>query len=162
MSDHARDIVDTAQGTVRGVVNPDGMRVFRGIPFAAPPTGELRLKRSIPHSGWDGVLDCTQFRACSLQPTFPGVDVSALYPGGLDEDCLHLNVWVPDSASAKAPLPVYVWIHGGAWKFGNKSHSIESKAKAFVEAGYTLVAMNYRFHPKVTWKEQAEDVAKSG
>jgi para-nitrobenzyl esterase len=143
MSDHARDVVDTAQGTVQGIVNPDGMRIFRGIPFAAPPTGELRLKRSVPHAGWDGVLDCTEYRACSLQPTYPGVDVNALYPGGLDEDCLHLNVWVPDSASAKSALPVYVWIHGGGYTAGSGSEPTYEGSR-LAQEGLVVVTVNYR------------------
>lgn len=64
-----------------------------------------------------------------------------------------------DAQSTQTRKPVILWIHGGAWKFGNKTHSITPKAKTFVDAGYVLVAINYRFHPKVTWKEQAADVA---
>lgn len=64
-----------------------------------------------------------------------------------------------NKAEVNKKRPVVLWIHGGAWKFGNKTHSIGPKAKAFVDEGYVLVAINYRFHPKVTWKEQATDVA---
>ncbi|MFK7909917.1 MAG: alpha/beta hydrolase [Akkermansiaceae bacterium] len=64
-----------------------------------------------------------------------------------------------DAKTIGKAKPVILWIHGGAWKFGNKTHSIESKANAFISEGYVLVAMNYRFHPKVSWKEQAGDVS---
>ncbi len=64
-----------------------------------------------------------------------------------------------DASSTKTAKPVILWVHGGAWKFGNKTHSIGPKAKAFTEAGYVLVAMNYRFYPKASWKDQAGDVA---
>ena len=62
-------------------------------------------------------------------------------------------------STVKTPKPVILWIHGGAWKFGSKTHSIGNKAKIFTHEGYVLVAMNYRFHPKVAWQEQASDVA---
>lgn len=64
-----------------------------------------------------------------------------------------------DPQSAGTAKPVVLWVHGGAWKFGNKSHRIDAKAKAFVGAGHVLVAMNYRFHPGTGWKGQAGDVA---
>ena len=69
---------------------------------------------------------------------------------------LDVHYRTDDTANKK---PVIVWVHGGAWKFGNKSHSIGAKAKAFTKAGYVVVAINYRFHPQVNWKEQAADVA---
>ncbi len=64
-----------------------------------------------------------------------------------------------DKQTTKTAKPVILWIHGGAWKFGNKTYGIGSKARAFTKAGYVLVAMNYRFHPKANWKDQAGDVA---
>jgi len=64
-----------------------------------------------------------------------------------------------DADDLMTKKPVIVWIHGGAWKFGNKSHSLTNKAPTFTEEGYVFVAINYRFHPDVTWREQASDVA---
>lgn len=69
-----------------------------------------------------------------------------------------LDVHYKKSEVAKKK-PVVLWVHGGAWKFGNKTHSIGPKANAFVNKGYILVAMNYRFHPDACWHEQASDVA---
>eukprot|EP00112_Aurelia_sp_Birch-Aquarium-sp1_P005757 Seg16521.1 transcript_id=Seg16521.1/GoldUCD/mRNA.D3Y31 product="Isoprenylcysteine alpha-carbonyl methylesterase ICME" protein_id=Seg16521.1/GoldUCD/D3Y31 len=66
-----------------------------------------------------------------------------------------------DPATIKKAKPVIFWVHGGAWKFGNKTHAIEPKKKAFIDAGYVLVSANYRFVPKVTFKEQTQDLARA-
>ena len=116
--------VSTGQGKIEGNLLRDGSRNFKGIPYAAPPIGDLRLKRSIPHRGWDTVLDWTQFRACSLQSHNPLFSGSASYPGGLSEDCLHLNVWVPPINSSEQRFPVFFWIHGGAFTIGSSSEPI--------------------------------------
>ena len=78
--------VITKQGTILGNLIQDGSRNFKGIPYASPPVGELRLKRSIPHPGWTELLDCTEFRACSLQNHDSTLSASAAYTGGLSED----------------------------------------------------------------------------
>ena len=135
--------VITKQGTILGNLMQDGSRNFKGIPYASPPVGELRLKRSIPHQGWAELLDCTEFRACSLQNHDSTLSASAAYPGGLSEDCLHLNVWVPPASSSEQRFPVFFWIHGGGFTVGSSSEPIYDGASIAAQ-GVVVVSINYR------------------
>ena len=135
--------VITKQGTILGNLMQDGSRNFKGIPYASPPVGELRLKRSIPHPGWTELLDCTEFRACSLQNHDSTLSASAAYPGGLSEDCLHLNVWVPPASSSEQKFPVFFWIHGGGFTVGSSSEPIYDGASIAAQ-GVVVVSINYR------------------
>ncbi|MCM1494033.1 MAG: carboxylesterase family protein, partial [Muribaculaceae bacterium] len=99
-------IIETKSGKVKGY--PDhGMIAFKGIPFAKPPVGELRFKPPVPVEPWDGVFDACSFGKRSLQTGEQGYcdDI------GFSEDCLNLNIWIPDSAEEKRPVIFY--IHGG-------------------------------------------------
>ena len=115
-------IVDTAQGSVRGskMKSKLGKKIFafRGIPYAKPPLGELRFRRSEPAAAWRGVLNCRREAKKSYQPNVLLPD-SPFRDGG--EDCLYLNVYSPlDPAPAPAPpLPVMVWIYGGGYSVGS-------------------------------------------
>ena len=135
--------VTTEQGKVSGNMNQDGSRNFKGIPYAKPPLGQSRLRRSEPHPGWEDVLDCTEFRACSLQNHDATLSASQLYPGGLSEDCLHLNVWVPPVSSTQQRFPVFLWIHGGGFTVGSSSEPIYDGA-AIAAQGVVVVSINYR------------------
>ncbi|WP_334165271.1 carboxylesterase family protein, partial [Phenylobacterium sp.] len=98
----AGPVVKVAQGPVRGAV-ADGVATFQGIPFAAPPVGELRWRPPAPPAAWSAARDATR----------PGQDCTQ------SEDCLFLNVTAPANARPGAKLPVMVWIHGGAFVIGN-------------------------------------------
>jgi para-nitrobenzyl esterase len=116
----------TRSGDVMGFVSQDGAQVWRGIPFAAPPVGELRWRAPRPPAAWDGVRESLQFGARCVQ--FAGAlggDTGAKEgePVG-DEDCLYLNVFAPrmspeDLAGRSRRLPVMVWIHGGGNTIGD-------------------------------------------
>jgi para-nitrobenzyl esterase len=101
------DIVRTDDGFVRGTLDGQS-RVFSGIPFAAPPTGDHRWQAPQPPAPWTGVRDATK-RPASCPQLGPSGD--ALLPGS-SEDCLYLNVTTPQKAAAR-PTPVRVWLHGG-------------------------------------------------
>ncbi|MCX7013610.1 MAG: carboxylesterase family protein [Candidatus Sumerlaeota bacterium] len=117
------------------------IRVFKGIPFAAPPVGELRWKPPQPVKPWDGVRACDKFGpACPQPKSLMGTD-----PGSQNEDCLYLNVWTPAS-NADAKLPVMVWIHGGGCTTGAGSLSIYEGTN-FARQGVVLVTINYRLGP---------------
>jgi len=130
----------TASGPVQGrFVN--GIAVFRGIPFAAPPVGALRWREPQPVEKWTGLRladaagpSCIQKRGMSLEN---GGD-----PGKLDEDCLYLNVFGP-RAEPGAGLPVMVWIHGGALVFGSGALPIYDGG-ALARRGIIVVTINYR------------------
>lgn len=129
---HAEDssaVVETSLGSVQGLLDED-IRIFRGIPYAEPPVGALRWRETQPKTAWEGVLDATDYGPICPQPS--------ANTQGQDEDCLTLNVWSP--VGTKEPLPVMVWIHGGAQVFG----SGEIDGRAFARDGIVLVSINYR------------------
>jgi para-nitrobenzyl esterase len=116
------------------------VRVFEGIPFAAPPVGKLRWQAPQPVASWKGIRKATSFGARCMQARIY-TDMIFRDPGP-SEDCLYLNVWTPaDSAGAK--LPVMVWIYGGGFQAGAASEPRQDGSK-LAEKGVVVVSMNYR------------------
>ena len=134
----AAPVVHTNDGQVRGSVE-NGAVVFRGIPFAKPPLGELRFQAPVPPEPWDGVRDATAFGPPAPQAPFPGSPREAA-PADNGE-WLTVNVWTPDP-QAKT-LPVLVWIHGGAYLFGSAGDDGYDGAR-FARGGAVFVSCNYR------------------
>ncbi len=140
-------VVQTAEGPVRGRItsDPDArgqVRVFLGIPFAAPPIGGNRFRAPQPVAPWVDTLDAKGFG----RPCAQVLGLAPVFNGGSAEDCLYLNVWTPPRA-AKSPRPVMVWIHGGAFIAGSAADSYYDGAH-FVEAtDVVLVSLNYRLGP---------------
>ena len=128
-------VVRTEGGLLSGV--GDGVRVYKGIPFAAPPVGERRWRPSEPAEPWDGIREATVFGADCPQELRPGSRA-----GRIDEDCLSLNIWTPARA-ADETLPVMVWFYGGSFLFGSAS-DIRFDGEAFARKGVVLVTAAYR------------------
>src|SRR5579864_2526051 len=126
-------IVKTEAGLVAG--SGTTIRVYKGIPFAAPPTGELRWKPPQPVKPWPGVLV-----AKNPAPVCPQSDRYHL--GVQSEDCLKLNIWTP-ARSAGDKLPVMVWIHGGSFQVGATSQTVYD-GEALAAQGVVLVTIEYR------------------
>lgn len=124
------------QGIVEGVVEGD-LRLFKGIPFAAPPVGDLRWKAPLPAEKWDGVKRTTDFAAAPMQSGNPA--------SGKSEDCLYLNIWTP-AQRADEKLPVMVWIYGGGFSFGATSDPTTDGTK-MAHKGVVLVSIAYRVGP---------------
>ncbi|MFA5182491.1 MAG: carboxylesterase/lipase family protein [Syntrophales bacterium] len=135
--------VKLAAGIVQGT-QEHGVAVFRGIPYAAPPVGNLRWQPPQPVQSWQGVRS-----AASFGPACPQPEVSELEGGGdlgkLAEDCLYLNIWKPVNPPAKK-LPVLVWIHGGGFLVGAGSGP-EYPGDKLARKGVLVVSLNYRLGP---------------
>jgi para-nitrobenzyl esterase len=127
--------VETTSGAVRGITE-DGLRKYLGIPYAEPPVGALRFAAPAPAARWDGVREATSFGpACPQQARFGITEAS------LDEDCLSINVVVPDRPSPSL-RPVMVWIHGGAFVGGaSRLYDLDLLARA---GDIVVVSFNYR------------------
>ncbi|MFC9914682.1 carboxylesterase/lipase family protein [Streptomyces sp. NPDC127197] len=140
-------VVRTDRGWVRGAAVRDGGRVFQGIPFAAPPTGELRWRPPRPAARWSGLRNATEpADPCAQLPLTLLPDGGPVLPGesnrtgSTTEDCLYLNVWTPARTGGR-PLPVLVWLHGGGNVYGAGS---DYNAAALAARGMVVVTVNYR------------------
>ncbi|XP_065311859.2 cholinesterase-like [Dermacentor albipictus] len=136
---------ETTEGTVRGkLVHSLGKPVeeYRGIPFAEPPVGNLRFRPPQPKSAWEGTLDVTSRSTACPQVPVPGFNLGGIT---ITEDCLHLNVWVPESSSkTSSSRPVLVWIHGGGFTFGSANEANYTGAVLAALTDMLVVSMNYR------------------
>jgi para-nitrobenzyl esterase len=130
-------------GQLQGAID-DGVGSYKGVPFAAPPVGELRWRPPQPVAPWTGVRPATQFAADCMQGRFgPPQAAGANASPAPSEDCLYMNVWRPASAAPGAKLPVMVWIYGGGFT-GGSSSSPNTSGHEFAKKGVILVAANYR------------------
>lgn len=125
--------VQVKQGRLQGTAE-DGLLVFKGIPFAKPPVGDLRWRAPQPIKKWNGVLQANKFAPGPMQGGNP--------PSGKSEDCLYLNVWTP-AKSAKEKIPVLVWIYGGGFAAGATSEATYN-GKNLAKKGVVLVSISYR------------------
>ena len=125
--------VKVEDGLLQGTYE-DGLTVYKGIPFAATPVGDLRWCPPQPTAKWDGVQQATKFGPSPIQGSGTGPNMS--------EDCLYLNVWTP-SKSASDRIPVLVWIYGGAFNFGSTSDPMYNGAN-LAKKGVVLVSITYR------------------
>src|SRR5438477_9149816 len=133
-------IVETTAGKVQGTV-ADGVHVFKGIPFGAPPVGELRFRPPQPAPCWEGVRQCQDYGRVALQSPSPLERLFSARAPEMDEDCLSLNVWTPACDGGKRP--VMVWIHGGAFVTGS-SATPWYDGSTFARDGVVVVTINYR------------------
>jgi para-nitrobenzyl esterase len=136
-------VVRVDSGELQGVVD-DGVESYKGIPFAAPPVGDLRWRPPQPVAPWTGVRQATEFGADCMQGRFgPPPAPGAPQVRVPSEDCLFLNVWRPANAAPGAKLPVMFWIYGGGFTGGSSSMPGTSGTQ-FAKQGVVMVAANYR------------------
>jgi para-nitrobenzyl esterase len=133
-------LVETIYGKVQGL-EQGAITVWKGIPFAQPPTGQRRFLPPQPLEPWSTVLDATQFGPTSLQSaSFGNISVPDAPP--TSEDCLSLNIWSPDADQQKRPVMVY--IHGGAFVIGSGSESTYDGTSFATQHDIVVVTCNYR------------------
>lgn len=124
------------------VPDTDGVRAYKGLPYAAPPVGKLRWREPAAVPSWQGVRPINQFAANCLQPKqFSDIDP---FTPSMSEDCLYLNVWT--KARAGESLPVFVWIHGGGFRAGSGSEP-RHDGVALAKKGVVVITINYRLGP---------------
>jgi para-nitrobenzyl esterase len=135
--------VSTESGTVSGV-SANELNVYKGIPFAAPPVGDLRWRPPVHAAPWTGTRKADAFAPACMQV---GVSMPGETPPAVSEDCLYLNIWTP--AKAKTPhqhLPVIVWIYGGGYINGSASMPLYWGDR-LAQKGVIVVTISYRLGP---------------
>jgi len=145
--------VQTANGVVQGI-NDSGVLMFKGIPFAQPPTGDLRWKAPQPVKDWDGVLKTNHFGPRCMQRRIFGDMV--FRSDGMNEDCLYLNIWIPAN-SGDQKLPVLIYFYGGGFIAGDGSEPRYAGESMARNKGIIAITVNYRLgvfgflsHPQLT------------
>ncbi len=149
-SEYSFDIIKIEGGRISGATNTDkDIYIFKGIPFAAPPVGDLRWKAPQPVKPWQGVKECKAFGPSPMQASpvpFSMWSAEFLIPKeSISEDCLYLNVWT-GAKSAKEKRPVLVWIYGGGFVSGGSAVPIYD-GEAMAKKGIVFVSINYRVGP---------------
>ncbi|MCR4580129.1 MAG: carboxylesterase family protein [Treponema sp.] len=149
------EVISVTGGDIQGVVNTDGdVEIFAGIPFAAPPVGDLRWKETQDVIPWEGVLATNRFQAMAMQnensPLFNTLfnmyshqETSRTYHGPMSEDCLYLNVWKPESVKAGDKVPVLVYVHGGSLMTGQSWYE-KYDGENLAKNGIIVVTIAYR------------------
>ncbi len=144
--------INTTDGMLQGL-NESGLRIFKGIPFAQPPVGELRWKEPQPVKHWDGVRNADRFGPRAMQlPIYSDMNFRS---DSVSEDCLYLNVWTP-AKSGKEMLPVLVYFYGGGLMAGDGSE-FRYDGESMARRGIVAITVNYRLsvfgflaHPELT------------
>jgi para-nitrobenzyl esterase len=146
--------VSTANGVLEGVISADGMvRTFKGIPYAAPPVGPLRWKPPQPAPSWTGVRKVMDYGPRPMQGRI--FSDMVFRDNGPSEDCLYLNLWMPEHRSP-GKLPVMVWIYGGGFAAGSTSEprqdggNLAKKGVMVVSFGYRLGVFGFLALPELT------------
>ncbi len=138
--DHSVEtIAETTYGPVQGKVKDDAV-LFCGVPYAAPPVGDLRFKATQPHPGWQDVRPAIRFSPAA--PQLPGGGMTDSAPVKWDEDCLYLNICTPALDDQKRP--VFLWIHGGAYRTGQGAIPWYNGAEFSRNGDMVVVSINYR------------------
>jgi len=157
------ETINVESGLLRGI-NDAGLTIYKGIPYAAPPVGELRWRPPQRPATWSGTLAADTFGPSCPQvaPSYRPVPL-----GEINEDCLTLNIWAP-AASDSYPLPVMVWIHGGSYTTGAGTWPTYD-GSAFAQNGVVLVTINYRLghlgffaHPALSEAQAGEPLGNYG
>lgn len=150
--------VKVEEGLLQGNTK-NSLTIYKGIPFAAPPVGDLRWRAPQPAAKWEGIKQVVEFRPAPMQGGNP--------PSGKSEDCLYLNIWTP-AKSANEKIPVLVWIYGGGFSFGSTSEPVYD-GEALADKGVVLVSIAYRVgqlgflaHPELSAENESHTSGNYG
>ncbi|MGC1296283.1 MAG: carboxylesterase family protein, partial [Alloacidobacterium sp.] len=141
----------TESGAISGI-RENGLRIYKGVPFAAPPVRDLRWRPPALVTPWTGTRKAEAFAPACMQT---GVSMPGETPPSVSEDCLYLNIWTP-AKSAQERLPVIVWIYGGGYINGSASmplywgDQLAHKGVIVVTIGYRLGPLGFLAHPELT------------
>ena len=147
----AEGTVRTESGLLKGT-HAEGLIVYKGVPYATAPVGNLRWRESQPVTPWTGIREANKFAPACMQK---GVSMPGEAPPEISEDCLYLNIWTPASKSTQR-LPVLVWIHGGGYSNGSASmplywgDRLAHKGVIVVTMAYRLGPLGFLVHPELT------------
>ncbi|GAH00498.1 unnamed protein product, partial [marine sediment metagenome] len=132
--------IETKSGKVQGYIG-EGLEIFKGIPFAEPPVGDLRFKAPVEKKSWNDVFDASSYGFCPFQGDSP---IWTLWskPEPESEDCLNLNVWTP--ATDGKMRPVMFWIYGGSFKTGSGIETMYDGSHLAKRGDVVIVTINYR------------------
>jgi len=164
--------VKVKNGELKGLVGKDPrITVFRGVPYAQPPVGDLRWKAPVPAQDWEGVKKCYEYGDMPMMRVHPGTDDSfykrELHPTsaeyGMSEDCLYLNIFSP-AETVDDNLPVFCYIHGGGLQDGY-NYEVEFDGERVARRGVIVVMISYRLgvfgflaHPEITAETKEDEV----
>jgi para-nitrobenzyl esterase len=140
MSNNKEAVVTTTAGKIEGSYE-DGLYVFKGVPYAAPPVGELRWLPPQPVKLWDGVRPAREYGAIAPQNPMVGAVIEQIEQTQ-DEDCLFLNIFTPGLDGKRRP--VMLWVHGGAFIIGSGSEMYYRSGQIALRGDVVLVTINYR------------------
>jgi para-nitrobenzyl esterase len=150
------DPVATDSGRIAGKLLSSGVRGYFGVPFAAPPVGELRWREPQSVRPWQGVYNADRFAPECIQILRPHNINHYFGEEATSEDCLYLNIWAPPATASNAKAPVIVWIYGGALSIGSAAmpnyggENLARKGVIYVTVGYRLGAFGFMAHPELT------------
>ncbi|OJJ42202.1 hypothetical protein ASPZODRAFT_137432 [Penicilliopsis zonata CBS 506.65] len=153
----ATPLVKTSYGDLVGTESPyrPGVNVYRGIPYAKPPVGDLRFRAPEKPDNWTGTLNATVFGPQCIQPN-TGSSIFTTGDSAQSEDCLYINVWTPENATAGDNLPVYLWMYGGRYYLGSgdvltyDGSGLAQKDVIVVTFNYRLGVLGFFAHPELS------------
>ncbi|MBB6093517.1 para-nitrobenzyl esterase [Povalibacter uvarum] len=150
------DPVAIDSGGISGKKLASGVRAYFGVPFAAPPTGDLRWREPQPVTPWKGTYNADRFAPECIQILRPHNINHYFGEEATSENCLYLNIWAPENANAEASLPVVLWLYGGGLSIGSASmanysgENLAKKGVVYISAGYRVGAFGFMAHPELT------------
>lgn len=150
------DPISIDTGKLNGKLLASGVRAYFGVPFAAPPVGELRWKEPQPREPWNGVYNADRFAPECIQILRPHNINHYFGEEATSEDCLYLNIWAPPAGAKSEKFPVILWLYGGGLSIGSASmpnyggENLARKGVVYVTAGYRIGALGFMAHPEST------------